>query len=54
LEGSYRHINVIVAQTTVLGNRITALNIANRRITAAVLLIKALREGWNASQLPVA
>jgi NodT family efflux transporter outer membrane factor (OMF) lipoprotein len=49
--GTVSYLNVIVAQTIALGNQITALNILGRRMTAGVLLIKALGGGWNASQL---
>jgi len=41
-----------VAQTTELGNEITALNVEGQRMTAAVLLIEALGGGWDASALP--
>jgi NodT family efflux transporter outer membrane factor (OMF) lipoprotein len=46
------YINVIQAQSVVLSSEITAANILTRRMTASVLLIKALGGGWNASQLP--
>ncbi len=51
-EGTVAYLNVIVAQTIVLSNRITAINILGRRMTAATLLIKALGGGWNVAQLP--
>ena len=50
--GTVAYLNVIVAQTTVLSNRLTALNILGRRMTAAALLIKALGGGWNVAELP--
>ena len=51
-EGTVAYLNVIVAQTIVLSNKVTALNILGRRMTAAALLIKALGGGWDAAQLP--
>jgi NodT family efflux transporter outer membrane factor (OMF) lipoprotein len=50
--GTVAYLNVIVAQTIVLTNKITAINILGRRMTAAALLIMALGGGWEASQLP--
>ena len=50
--GIVAYLNVIVAQTTELGNEITALNVEGQRMTAAVLLIEALGGGWDASALP--
>ena len=44
--GTVSYLNVIVAQTTALTNERTAVDIAGRRMTAAVLLIKALGGGW--------
>ena len=44
--GTVAYLTVIVAQTMVLSNRETAANILGRRMTAAVLLIKALGGGW--------
>jgi outer membrane protein TolC len=49
--GIVAYLNVIVAQTTELGNEITALNVQGQRMTAAVLLIEALGGGWDASAL---
>jgi NodT family efflux transporter outer membrane factor (OMF) lipoprotein len=51
-EGTVAYLNVIVAQTIVLSNKVTALNILGRRMTAAALLIKALGGGWDVAQLP--
>ena len=50
--GTVAYLNVIVAQTIVLSNRITAINILGRRMTAAALLVKALGGGWDMAQLP--
>ncbi len=49
--GTVSYLNVIVSQTTALNNERTAVDILSRRMTAAVLLIKALGGGWNASQI---
>jgi NodT family efflux transporter outer membrane factor (OMF) lipoprotein len=50
--GIVGYLNVITAQTIALNNEQSALSILSRRMTAAVLLIKALGGGWDASQLP--
>jgi len=47
------YLNVITAQTTLLANRQTLVNLRTQQMTAAVQLIEALGGGWNASQLPV-
>ncbi|MEA2657711.1 MAG: hypothetical protein QOF64_296 [Candidatus Binatota bacterium] len=44
--GIVSYLNVVVAQTTALGNERTAVDILGRRLTASVLLIKALGGGW--------
>jgi outer membrane protein TolC len=46
------YLNVITAQTTLLNNQRTALNLRTQQMTASVQLIKALGGGWNASELP--
>ncbi|MHB1858185.1 MAG: efflux transporter outer membrane subunit [Acidobacteriaceae bacterium] len=46
------YLNVIQAQTVVLSSELTAANLVTRRMTASVLLVKALGGGWNRSQLP--
>lgn len=46
------YLAVITAQSIDLSNQLTAAQIQTRRMTASVLLIKALGGGWNASQLP--
>ncbi len=51
-EGLDPYLNVIQAQSVVLSSEVTAANILTRRMTASVLLIKALGGGWDASQLP--
>lgn len=49
--GTVSYLNVLVAQTIALNNEITALGILSRRMTASVLLIKALGGGWNVTSL---
>ena len=49
--GTVSYLNVITAQTIALTNQITAVQIAGRQMTAAVLLIQALGGGWDASEL---
>ncbi|MGH9616233.1 MAG: efflux transporter outer membrane subunit [Acidobacteriaceae bacterium] len=46
------YLNVIQAQGAVLSGELTAENLLTRRMTASVLLVKALGGGWNRSQLP--
>ncbi|HEX7487167.1 MAG TPA: efflux transporter outer membrane subunit [Vicinamibacterales bacterium] len=50
--GIATYLEVIVAQNTAFNNRRTAVSILARRLTASVLLIKALGGGWDASKLP--
>jgi len=46
------YTEVITAQNALLANERVAIGIRTRRMTASVLLIKALGGGWNISQLP--
>jgi NodT family efflux transporter outer membrane factor (OMF) lipoprotein len=46
------YLNVITAQTTLLTNQRTAVNLQMQQMTASVELIKALGGGWNETQLP--
>jgi outer membrane protein TolC len=46
------YTEVITAQNALLANQRTAIDIQGRRMTASVLLIKALGGGWNVSDLP--
>jgi outer membrane protein TolC len=41
------YLNVITAQTTLLSNQVTALNLRLEQITASVNLIAALGGGWD-------
>jgi NodT family efflux transporter outer membrane factor (OMF) lipoprotein len=46
------YLNVITAQTTLLTNQQTAVNLRMQQMTASVQLIEALGGGWDASQIP--
>lgn len=52
--GVTTYLEVITAQTTLLTNQITAADVLTRRMTASVLLIKALGGGWTTADLPSA
>jgi len=49
--GVDNYLQVITAQTTLLTNQRTEIDILRRRMDAAVLLVKALGGGWDASAL---
>ena len=46
------YLNVITAQTALLNNQRTAVNLQMQEMTASVELVKALGGGWNAAELP--
>jgi len=46
------YLNVIAAQTTLLANQQTAVNLRRQQMTASVQLIEALGGGWSSAQLP--
>lgn len=46
------YLNVITAQTTLLTNQQTDVNLLLQQMTASVQLIEALGGGWDTSQLP--
>ena len=50
--GIANYLQVITAQTSLLQNQRTAVDILTRRMSASVSLIQALGGGWDASQLP--
>ncbi len=50
--GTVSYLDVITTQTIALTNERTAVGILQRRMMAAVQLIRALGGGWNASTLP--
>lgn len=52
--GTVSYINVVNVQTIALTNERTALTILANRLTAAVLLVKALGGGWHATELQAA
>jgi NodT family efflux transporter outer membrane factor (OMF) lipoprotein len=52
--GTDSYLNVITTQTIALGDQQTAITILQRRMSAAVDLVKALGGGWDASTLPSA
>jgi len=51
LNGVTSYLDVITAQTAALANQITSANVLTRRLTASVLLIKALGGGWTTADL---
>jgi NodT family efflux transporter outer membrane factor (OMF) lipoprotein len=50
--GITSYLEVVTAQSTALANERTAVQIATRRMTASVNLVKALGGGWRSSDLP--
>jgi NodT family efflux transporter outer membrane factor (OMF) lipoprotein len=50
--GLSSYLQVITAQTTLLQNQRSAVDVLTRRLVESVLLIEALGGGWDASQLP--
>jgi NodT family efflux transporter outer membrane factor (OMF) lipoprotein len=49
--GVTSYLEVTIAQSAALADEVTAVSILTRRMTASVLLVKALGGGWNVSQL---
>ena len=47
------YLNVITAETSLLTNQQTAVNLRIQQMTASVGLVEALGGGWDASQLPL-
>jgi NodT family efflux transporter outer membrane factor (OMF) lipoprotein len=50
--GVASYLDVITAQNALLANQRTGIGIQVRRMSASVLLVKALGGGWNSSELP--
>ncbi|MCX7099673.1 MAG: efflux transporter outer membrane subunit [Methylococcales bacterium] len=50
--GTISYLNVMAAQAAALNNQQTAVKILGERLTASVLLVKALGGGWNVAMLP--
>ena len=50
--GVTTYLEVVVAQTAALNSRQAGVTILARRLTASVLLVKALGGGWDVSRLP--
>jgi NodT family efflux transporter outer membrane factor (OMF) lipoprotein len=46
------YLNVITAQTTLLSNQQTAVDLRMQQMTSSVQLVEALGGGWDASQIP--
>jgi NodT family efflux transporter outer membrane factor (OMF) lipoprotein len=50
--GVANYLEVTTAQSAALGDEVAAVDVLTRRMTASVLLVKALGGGWSASQIP--
>jgi NodT family efflux transporter outer membrane factor (OMF) lipoprotein len=50
--GVTNYLEVTTAQSAALTDEVTAVTILTRRMTASVLLIKAIGGGWNISEIP--
>jgi NodT family efflux transporter outer membrane factor (OMF) lipoprotein len=50
--GIINHLDLLVVQTVALTNERTAITILGNRMSASVLLVKALGGGWKASEIP--
>jgi outer membrane protein TolC len=46
------YLNVLTAQTSLLSNKQTAVNLRIQQMTSSVQLVEALGGGWDAGQLP--
>jgi NodT family efflux transporter outer membrane factor (OMF) lipoprotein len=51
-QGIDSYLNVITAQTTLLGNQQTLVTLRSQQMTANVQLVQAVGGGWDASQMP--
>ena len=50
--GISTYLQVVTAQATALASQRTAADLLARRVTATVLLVKALGGGWDTAALP--
>jgi NodT family efflux transporter outer membrane factor (OMF) lipoprotein len=50
--GTISHLDLMVVETVAFNNERTAITILGNRLSASVLLVKALGGGWKASDLP--
>jgi outer membrane protein TolC len=50
--GIVAYLDVITVETTALSNERTLVDLLNKRLSASVLLIKALGGGWDVAQMP--
>lgn len=50
--GTVSYLNVMIDQAAALANERAAVDLQGQRLSAAVVLVKALGGGWNASELP--
>lgn len=50
--GTISYLNVMAAQTIALSNQQTAVQLQGQRLSASVMLVKALGGGWNVAMLP--
>jgi NodT family efflux transporter outer membrane factor (OMF) lipoprotein len=50
--GMDTYLNVLTAQTSLLSNRLTLVNLQTGRMTSAVQLIAALGGGWESGEMP--
>ena len=50
--GTISYLNVMIAQTVALSNQKAAVQLLGDRLSASVLLVKALGGGWNVAMLP--
>ncbi|MFA5615717.1 MAG: RND transporter, partial [Syntrophorhabdaceae bacterium] len=50
-EGLVNYLNVTVAQAAALNSERTLINILGRRMSASVLLVKALGGGWQSKNI---
>jgi NodT family efflux transporter outer membrane factor (OMF) lipoprotein len=50
--GVTSYLEVLTAEQTLIGDRVTAINIESRQFAASVSLVRALGGGWDATQLP--